>query len=238
MRLNNDKSIGVVILSRYNSTRLPGKALKTINGKEILSYIIERLEQKVSKHNIIIATSNESTDDPIVEYANRNGINVYRGSLNNVATRFYEAGYSMGWDYAVRINGDNLFLDVDVFEEMIAVAKSENVDFLTNVEKRTFPKGMSVEIVRLSFYKDFLIEISTKPEYYEHVTSFFYSSKPIGKYYYHYNKTLPEAGGIQLALDTIEDFKRSEFIINQFADAHWNYNLKEIFEIIKKYEKS
>ena len=58
-------NIGVVILVRYNSTRLYGKALLDINGKPSLKYLIERLETLFDKSQLIIATSKENHDDAI-----------------------------------------------------------------------------------------------------------------------------------------------------------------------------
>ena len=84
--------IGFVIICRYNSSRLPGKILMEINGKSILQYIIERLSLVVPENNIVVATSEEKTDNPIAEYCIKNKINVFRGSLDNVALRFLNCG--------------------------------------------------------------------------------------------------------------------------------------------------
>jgi spore coat polysaccharide biosynthesis protein SpsF len=226
--------IGAVILSRLGSSRLPGKALRQINNKEILLYICERLLRVFEKENIVIATSAEKNDDPIAGFARQIGIKCYRGSLENVAERFFNAAETENWDFAIRINGDNLFLDTHVLRSMVEIAAAGQYDFITNVKDRTFPKGMSIEIVRLKYYEELLPEINANDRYREHVTLLLYELKETEKHYYHFNHAFPEASGIQLALDTPEDLERSKQIIAHFTQPHWEYNMEEILKILKE----
>lgn len=230
------KTIGVIILSRFNSSRLPGKALLEIKGKPVLKYILERVSQVIDKSNIIIATSSEKTDDPIADFANKEEINCYRGSLNNVSERFLKASQNSGWDYAIRINGDNIFVDTNLLSEMIDLAKSGCYDFISNIDKRTFPKGMSIEIVKSSYYLEQYNKVIGNVNYKEHVMQHLYLTE-IGKIKYVYNTQLPEVSGFQLALDDQDDLKRTEFIIENLIDSHWRYNLNEIYTILKEYKK-
>ncbi|HEY0740158.1 MAG TPA: hypothetical protein VGD40_01815 [Chryseosolibacter sp.] len=229
--------VGVVILARYSSSRLPGKALMKINGKETLRYIVERVERVVPKNNIVIATSTQESDDPIAKFASACGVCLFRGSLQNVAERFLQAGMEAGFDYIVRINGDNIFVDIPLLAEMIEFASHGQYDFLSNVHKRTYPKGMSVEIVSAPYYKSQMPVINSNPSYQEHVTNYLYELKN-NRFYFFYNQNLPEAAGIQLALDTPEDFERSQAIIASFAHEHWKYNLAEILPKFKKIVES
>jgi spore coat polysaccharide biosynthesis protein SpsF (cytidylyltransferase family) len=226
------KKIGVIILSRYNSSRLPGKALIKINNKEILSYIVERVLQVFDKNQIVLATSDEKTDDPIDAYAKRNNLNCYRGSLNNVAQRFFNAAIENDFDYVVRINGDNIFLDINLLKELKEKTIKGSYDFISNVKDRTYPKGMSIEIIRVKYYAKWMGKIQESERYKEHVTLFFYENE--ANHFYKINTSLEEMKGIQLALDTKEDFERTTSLINLFTEEHWNYNLKEIYQLLKK----
>lgn len=228
------KKIGVIILVRYNSTRLPGKALKTINGKPILSYIIERLLQVFDEDSIVIATSNEITDDPIIEFSKSKKLKYYRGSLHNVAERFFNAAIENDFEYAIRINGDNIFVDINLLRQMKELALQNKYNFISNVKGRTFPKGMSIEIVRLKYFEKWINAISESDKYQEHVTLYLYEKVIEDKHLYITNENFEEASGIQLALDTQEDFLRTSNIINKFEKPHWDYNLKEIYIILKK----
>lgn len=226
-------TIGIVILSRFTSSRLPGKALREIDGKPILQYIVERVEQVVARDRILIATSDDASDDPIASFATNMQVQCFRGSLENVAERFYLAAVSKGWDYAVRINGDNLFVDTELLTEMIGAARTGEFDFISNVKGRTFPKGMSIEIVRTAFFGGLLKEIGGDVGYREHVTLYLYDHEP-GHFKYFFNRRYPEASGIQLALDTSEDLARSAEIVRRFRRPHWVYNLAEILQIWKE----
>lgn len=226
--------IGFLIICRYNSNRLPGKILKEINGKPVLKYIHERLLKITNNENIVVATSTTETDEPIVEYCQKKQINVYRGSLNNVAERFMNCAKEYGFNFVVRINGDNLFLDINTLHLMLKITRKNEYDFISNVKKRSFPKGMSIEIVRLSFYEN-LYNQFTLPEHFEHVTLFLYENDKNRRYYYFYNYDYPKAKGVQLAIDTEEDFRLAENIINSFEEDHTQYGLKEICEIREKF---
>lgn len=220
-------SVGVVILSRFSSTRLPGKALITIEGKPILSYIIERVSHVFNSQEIILATSEDDTDEPIVEYSQKNGIRCFRGSLLNVAERFYMAAASQNWEYALRINGDNIFVDIPLLKLVKKRAEGGDKLFISNVKNRTFPKGMSIEAVQVNHYRSLLVEINKSAQYQEHVTLFLYHNELQG-YDFIMNDEFPELAGMQLALDTKEDLERTKKIITSFKGPHESINLQEL----------
>jgi spore coat polysaccharide biosynthesis protein SpsF len=224
--------IGFIIICRYNSKRLPGKILKEINGKPIIAYIIERLMTSVEREHIIVATSREHTDDPIENFCNQNNIHCFRGSLDNVAERFLQCAQKYSFDFATRINGDNFFMDVDSLKEMIDITLSNKYDFVTNLKNRTFPKGMSIEIVRISFYEKMYRQFNNN-DHFEHVTQYLYQHDDQSRYYHYLNTVCPEAGGIQLAIDDEGDFRLAEKIIHTFTGQHTNYGLKDIYKRYK-----
>ncbi|MDA3883772.1 MAG: hypothetical protein PF481_10870 [Bacteroidales bacterium] len=225
-------NIGIIILCRYNSSRLPGKILKTINGKTILDYIIERIETVVSRSHIIVATSTESTDNPIVEYCSNHSIQVFRGSLTNVAERFLHCMKHFEIEYGIRINGDNIFVDTESLKNMIDITKLNNYNVISNLKGRSFPKGMSIEIIKRDFYKKIYAKFS-RPEAFEHVTIDIYPHEN-DTFYFYYNTTCPECAGKQMAIDTVEDFKRAKKIINSWDKHHTLYNLKDIYREYSK----
>jgi len=222
--------IGAIIICRYNSSRLPGKILKKINGKSILSHIIQRL-QSLEDLQIIVATSIESTDQPIVEYCLENDLDYYRGSLYNVAERFKKAASTFDLDYAIRVNGDNLFIDLQAMKTMIEIAKTGEYDFISNVKNRTFPAGMSIEIVKHTFYERIFQNLDT--DYYkEHVTIYLYENENCGEFYFHYNTKCPAAQGLKIAIDTKEDFQNAVEIVSKLKNGLEDYTLNEVVELI------
>lgn len=226
--------IGIIVLCRYSSSRLPGKILKILNGKPILQYIVERLEKLDKNIPVVICTSEEPSDDIIEHYCKTNNLNIFRGSLDNVAQRFLDCSKMQNFSSSVRINGDNVFLDYELIQSMIKTHLSTNSLFTSNVKDRTFPKGMSVEIVDVNYYQDNINNFSEEDK--EHVMTYFYRKEnKRHKFIYNtedYGKTL------NFAIDTSEDFKNASAVIELMKDSHVNYKMKEIITLYNQvYEK-
>lgn len=228
--------VGIIILCRYDSSRLPGKILRKIADKPILAYIYERLRLCADPTEITVATSVEPSDDPIYRYCCDLNIQCFRGSKEDVSERFLLCSESNKFDYAIRINGDNLFADTNVISSMIKIARGGQYDFISNVKGRTFPIGQSVEIVKSSFYRD-IYSMMTSSESREHVTLYLYQNENLGKRYYYQNESLPEARRLKLAIDDKDDFDRAQGIINRMKEVHTRYNLREILELLPNQER-
>ncbi len=219
--------IGIIVLCRYNSSRLPGKILKSINGKPILAYILERLSLLGDEYQIVVCTSEKTTDDPIAAFCKQHGVSCFRGDLDNVAQRFLACAKHFGFETAVRINGDNLFADPKLIELVMLEMERENYDFVSNVQGRTFPRGMSVEAVRVSVYEECYNNFSERDK--EHVMTFFYSWNE-GRKHYVMNPE-PIESGLNLAIDTSEDLKRANEIISMMKEAHTSYSYMDIVNL-------
>jgi spore coat polysaccharide biosynthesis protein SpsF len=215
--------IGYIILSRYNSRRLPGKALMQIKNKAILQHIVDKLLLITDIDNIVVATSIEQTDNSISDYCKANNINVFRGDLNNVAKRFLDCAQHFNFDFAARINGDNIFVDPNLIFDMTAAAKTNQSDFVSNVKGRTFPKGWSVEIVRVSHYQEQYAEFNISDDF-EHVTSYLYKNDKNKNYKYFCNEICP---------DTMADFELAKNIFSKFTIEKKYYDLKDIYHLYK-----
>lgn len=222
---------GIVVLCRFNSSRLPGKILAEIDGKPLLTYILERLKLSKFSKQIIIATSEESSDDPIANFCTENGYKYFRGSLQNVAERFLCAAESEKLDYAVRVNGDNIFADPGIIDQAIETAISGSFDFVSNVKSRTYPTGMSVEVVKTSFYRRSLVKFN-EARFIEHVTLFFYENENEGDFYFFINHGFTEAHGFKLAVDCQADLDFVSLLLRKMGD-HTKYDWKQIVELAR-----
>lgn len=230
--------IGYIIICRYNSSRLPGKILRKIEGKEVLLYIVDRIKKVAPESQVIVATSVEKEDDKIADFCKKKSILYFRGSLDDVALRFLECAEKNKYHYATRINGDNIFVDINSLEAMTKIALTNKYDFVTNLKNRTFPKGMSIEMVKTDYYKSIFKKFNNSTHN-EHVTLYLYENENENSNYYNYlNVEVPEASGIQLAIDNEEDFFMVSQIISKFAGDHTEYGLKEIIEIRKNILKN
>jgi len=80
-----------IVQARMGAVRLPGKVLLKVLDKTLLEYTIERIKRAKSIENIIIATTVNKNDLPIVSLSERLRLNVYRGSEEDVLERYYQA---------------------------------------------------------------------------------------------------------------------------------------------------
>jgi len=146
-------TIGVVIQVRMTSTRLPGKVLNHIyQGRPMLELELERLHRlkEVPNDKIIVATTTNHTDDPVIELCTKLGVPTYRGSETDVLLRYYEAAKKFNLDHIVRITGDCPFIDPVVSDEVIKTYMNSNVDYVSNLHPRTHPLGLATEIFSFS----------------------------------------------------------------------------------------
>jgi len=215
-----------IILCRFDSNRLPGKILMEIEGKPILRHIYDRLLLCAEPQQIVVATSERPQDDPIFHYSSENNIQCFRGSFKNVAQRFLDCAKLHHADYIARINGDNFFVPTAVINEMSDAAKSRSYDFLTNVKNRTFPKGMSVEMVRTVFYENQYRQFH-RGDHFEHVTLYLYENQPKNSFFL-YNRAYPQAAGLPLAIDDEADFARVSEIYHRLKTEDLAVTLKNI----------
>ena len=164
-----------VIQARFNSKRLPGKALRMLGKKNILERTINRLKQSKKITTVAVATSTEKTDDPIAEHAQEIGTTIYRGELEDVGNRLLNAAKSMGSGSFVRISGDSPFIDWRLVDQAIDLYNISEADLVSNIFPRTYPKGQSVEIITTASLAKLCKRERTKEEK-EHVTPYFYKN--------------------------------------------------------------
>ena len=101
---DSKEAIGIITQARMTSTRLPGKVFKEIQGKPLLAYHLDRL--RMTGFMVIIATTTNSTDDCICEYAEKHRIPYFRGSESNVLSRYYGAASAFHVNPVVRVTSD------------------------------------------------------------------------------------------------------------------------------------
>ena len=144
-------SIGIIIPCRISSSRLPAKAVMTVNGLTVVEYVIDIAKQVPNSDKVIVCTSTNTEDDVLQKIAYKHDTATYRGDLNNVAERFLGTMKEYKLNYAVRLNGDSPLNDPSLIKQAIEIALNEpELDLVTNIMPRTYPVGISVEVIKLS----------------------------------------------------------------------------------------
>lgn len=151
------------------STRLPGKVLEPILGVPMIGRQIERLRHASSLDGLVVATSVDPSDDPLVAYLDSLDIPVVRGSLDDVLGRFVAVLEEYSPDAVVRLTADCPLASPIVVDQVVGDFLSGGADYVSNTLEPSFPDGVDVEVVGVSALR-WVAEHSTDPHEREHVT--------------------------------------------------------------------
>ena len=169
-----------IIQARMSSTRLPGKVLKKIGKKPLIKFLIDRLKKSELTDSIVVACTNNKSDDVLVDYLKLQGISCYRGDEHNVLKRFHDCAKSKKAKYIVRITADCPFIDPEIVDSCIKKIKQGNFDYVSNTQIRTFPDGLDVAVFKMSALIDAYKNSKSAYEK-EHVTPYLKNKSHISK---------------------------------------------------------
>jgi spore coat polysaccharide biosynthesis protein SpsF len=208
-----------------NSKRLPGKVMRQLAGRAVLQHILDRLQRCTTIDGICIATSVNPADDVIADFATHVDVDLYRGELDNVAERMLGAATAAKADALVRINGDSPLIDPEIVDSAVALYHSEMPDLVTNVLRRTFPKGQSIEVIAVPALALACREMRSAAER-EHVTTWFYEN-PNRVRIVGFESERPR-DSYQLSVDTQHDLNRAEAILSHLGEPAAEHGLEAI----------
>lgn len=161
------------IESRMTSTRLPGKVLLEAVGKPILAHLIERVRRSQLIDEIVVATTANLADDPIVELADHLGVGLWRGSEDDVMGRVLGAAQTFEADVIVELTGDNPLIDPQLIDDAIRFYLANDVDYASNFLERSLPDGFPVEVFSTAALIDAEFRTDDQQDR-EHVTPFIF----------------------------------------------------------------
>jgi len=136
-----------VLQARCSSTRFPGKVLAPLLGEPMIVRQVERLRRSSRIDVLVVATSVDPSDDPLVATLDAAGVEVRRGSLDDVVARFSSVVREYGPDHIVRLTADCPLADPEVIDQVIDEHLSGGADYTSNVLAPTFPDGLDVECI-------------------------------------------------------------------------------------------
>lgn len=158
-----------ILQARLSSSRLPGKVLMPLGGVPMIAFMIERLRRSRKIDRLVLATSDQPSDDLLAETAARLGLAVVRGPLDDVLGRFALALQSNPAAVVVRLTGDCPLIDPLVVDRVVACVTEGRADYASNTSPPTYPDGLDCE----AFRADLLIRADREarlPSEREHVT--------------------------------------------------------------------
>ncbi|AVQ29838.1 cytidylyltransferase domain-containing protein [Fusobacterium varium] len=200
-------NIVCIIQARTTSSRLPNKVLLNLpyNGdKTVLEQVINRVKESKYINKIVVATTINETDNKIEKLCESLQISCFRGSEDNVLSRYYEAATKYKADLIIRITSDCPCIDYEIMDKLIEFHLNNNNDFSSNNQIHSFPHGLDCEIVNYNVLVEAFKNATEKYEK-EHVMPYIYISNP-NKYKLGILKDKNNNHDIRITLDTKEDY--------------------------------
>ncbi len=222
------KGCPIIVFARRDSRRLPGKALLDLGGRPLLGRVLDRLKRVGHEVEIVVATSDRPVDDPIADFAAREGVAIFRGAAADVAGRALACCAAFGANAFVRISGDSPFIDPGIVARVMECFAAKRPDLATNVFPRTYPPGMSVEVISVAALERAATAMTTAEER-EHVTLYLYRE---AKAFRILNlRAERNYGDIRLTVDTPAELERARRIVRSLGPAAASAPLETIVRL-------
>lgn len=219
---------GFLITARLKSKRLPGKVILEVNGRPLISYMIERVKAARRIDEIVICTSTNPQDDPLEKIAKSEGILCFRGSEADVLRRLYEAALLRKYDYIVNITADCPLIDPLFIDRMVEEYEKTNVDL---VRFDLLPRGQGPNGIKVIALKE-VCEIKTETEtevwgdYFTRSGQFTFYSPQVEDVYLHPT--------LKTSIDYLEDYEFLKRIFDELYVPGEIFSLLDIINLVNK----
>lgn len=219
-------STAIVVQARMGSSRLPGKVLKDIAGRPMLSYQMERLRRVKRAERIVVATTDQPADDAVERFCQKEKIACVRGSEHDVLARYHLAIERFPADVVVRITADCPLIDPAIVDEAIAAYEP---DYVSNMLETTYPYGMAVEVFSAQALREAHREAKDPAER-EHVTPFIYRHPE--RYRLKSLTMAPNLSHHRWTVDTPEDF---ELVSRLLKTLKPHFTLQDVLAVLDEH---
>ena len=234
--MKDEIKIVTVIQARMGSTRLPNKVMMPLAGKPLLLRMYERVAAAKLSGIIIIATTEETIDDPIVKLCNDNNINYYRGSTNDLLDRHYKAALKYKPDSVVKIPSDCPLIDPYIIDKVLKyyINNRNDFDFVSNLHPASYPDGNDVEVMSMAALKNAWENAKLKMER-EHTTPFFWDNPDkfrIGNVLWESGKDLSMSH--RFTIDYPEDYQFIARVYDELYSDKRIFSLTNILDLLNR----
>lgn len=226
------KIIGIV-QARLGSSRLPGKVLLDIEGRPLIRHVVERCAASKHIEEIVVATTEEAVDDRLARYLGAElNVPVFRGSTDDVLSRFIGAARQSGADIIVRITADDPLKDAAVIDEGIeALLADPALDYCSNTLNPTFPEGLDIEVFRFSALERADREARLASER-EHVTPYIWKNPDLFQVR---NFEYPEnISDWRLTVDKPDDLELMRAIFAALGKTNNLFSYRDVIDLLKQ----
>jgi glutamate-1-semialdehyde 2,1-aminomutase len=220
-----------IIQARNGSVRLPKKGLRQVGDFSVLGLLIERLKRAKLVSQIVVATTDNSEDDSLVDHVLSMGVKVYRGSSDNVLERYFEAAKAVRADYIVRITGDCPLVDPELVDLAVSLLIEHDYDYVSNTNPPSFPDGFDIEAFSRYALEAAAEQAQDKYDY-EHVTP--WMKRNISKTYNFESGS--DSSHLRVTIDEQRDLDHLHSVMDE---CNWNYGVhwQKVVEILTSLER-
>jgi len=225
------KKIVAVIQARLTSTRLPKKIMLNLSGKPLLWHVVERVRRAKMIDHIVLAIPDSSNNDELELFIKKSGWNLFRGSENDVLSRYYHAAIQYSADVIVRITSDCPLVDPKIIDETIKIHFRDGNDYTAVGVEGGFPRGLDVEVLNL---KSLEIAFNTAVDRSEreHVTLYIYQNPKLFKIHFVEASGNLKRPDIRLTVDTEEDLLLIREIYSALGNYGNHFSTKDVLALI------
>ena len=219
-----------ILQARMSSRRLPGKVLCEINGKPMIYWQLQRIYRAKNVDKVIVATSTDTTDDPLVDFLISEEVLYVRGSLDNVKERFDNVITQFPTESFIRLTGDCPLVMPSLIDDLVDAFHEANVDYLSNTIKPTFPDGLDIEVVKTEAFRKLDNASLSKAEI-EHVTYGLYSRT--GQFTTQNFVNSQDLSNLRWTVDYQEDLEFVRDVFSYFTGREDSFNLIELLDYLE-----
>ena len=214
---------------------MPYKHLYKIGNNKIVDLIHRQLVQVFGAENVIFCLPEENENDLLANYINSVGLRVARGSHENVLERLQTACGDARHEWVARVNGDNVIILQDMMKKAISLTSRSDVDVITNVRPRSYPKGCSIELVRRRIFMEIDSSVLTSTQC-EHVFPYIYEMIPAGKLV---NLSIPsDYSDLDVSCDDFRQLALLRYLFQDGPESWYEQDLLKIKEKCQLFESS
>ncbi len=202
-----------LVQARMGSTRLPNKVMKPINGVPMIELLLSRLSKSRRIDEIVLATSVDKRNEPLVEHVRSLGYACEQGSENDVLDRYVQVATKHDADVVVRITGDCPLVDPELVDQCIDTFLASGADYCSNTNPPTFPDGLDISVAKMSALERAGREAVSHYER-EHVMPYIRQS---GHFTLSGMQNNEDLSALRWTVDDPEDFEVISNVFNRFA---------------------
>jgi len=229
-------NVDIFIPIRLNSTRLPGKHFKEIEGQPVIKYLINRLKNAKKIRNIVVCTTNLKSDNPLVEFLEKENILYFRGSPKDILVRFLEAANQYETDIIIDVEGDKIYTDPSYVDKIVEEIINSDIDYIEGeISKKNndpihgihgiVPAGIKTSILQK------ICKLKKTNDTETGYREFFVNNKIVKCKYFKLDSKIKFPQNIRLTLDYPEDLELAK---NIFKELDNNFHLEDILKLFHK----